>query len=180
LREVLLDRANAGMSGRAEALLYAADRAQHVAEVIRPALRRGAVVITDRYVDSSLAYQGGGRHLDEHEIRRLSRWATGGLLPDLTVLLDLDPSAGLGRATGPGDRFESERLEFHEKVRSAFRELARRGRNRYVVLDVGALNQAAVHQLVLARVTTELPELPTGPSNPSAPQPAIRQRASRS
>ena len=158
LREVLLDRASTGMSGRAEALLYAADRAHHVAEVIRPALQRGAVVITDRFVDSSLAYQGAGRDLDDQEVRRLSRWATDGLLPDLTVLLDLDPVSGLQRATGPGDRFESERLEFHTKVRAAFLELARHGRNRYLVVDVSGRDPADVHRQVMERVATELPE----------------------
>ena len=156
LREVLLDRASSGMSARTEALLYAADRAQHVTEVIRPALARGAVVISDRYVDSSLAYQGAGRELDDHEVRRLSRWATGGLAPDVTVLLDVDPTVGLARATGPGDRIESEVLDFHQRVRSGFLELARQGRDRYLVIDVEASDAAAVHAAVLSRVETEL------------------------
>ena len=156
LREVLLDRNSTGMSPRTEALLYAADRAQHVSEVIRPALARGAVVISDRYVDSSLAYQGAGRELDDHEVRRLSRWATGGLAADLTVLLDVDPAVGLARATGPGDRIESEVLEFHERVRSRFLELARQGRDRYLVVDVEVSDAASVHALVLSRVEAEL------------------------
>ena len=157
LREVLLDKRSAGMSPRTEALLYAADRAQHVNEVIRPALSRGAVVITDRYVDSSLAYQAAGRDLDEHEVRRLSRWATRGLTPDLTLLLDVDPAVGLGRATGPGDRLEAEALEFHERVRAQFLDLARRGRHRYVVIDVTAADVGAVHALVLQRALDEIP-----------------------
>ena len=161
LREVLLDKANSAMSARTEALLYAADRAQHVSEVIRPALSRGAVVITDRYVDSSLAYQGAGRDLDDHEVRRLSRWATGGLIPDLTVVLDVDPSVGLARATGPGDRIETEALQFHERVRSRFLELARHGRGRYLVVDVTTADAQAVHRRVLERVTLELSSGPT-------------------
>jgi dTMP kinase len=156
LREVLLDRSNSGMPPRAEALLYAADRAQHVSEVIRPALARGAIVISDRYVDSSLAYQGAGRELDENEVRRLSRWATGGLTADLTVLLDVDPAVGLARATGPGDRIESEVLEFHERVRSRFLELARQGRDRYLVIEVEEADVRAVHARVLNHVEGQL------------------------
>jgi dTMP kinase len=158
LREVLLDRRSVGMSPRTEALLYAADRAQHVSEVVRPALARGAIVITDRYVDSSLAYQAGGRDLDEHEIRRLSRWATRGLTPDLTLLLDVDPAIGLSRATGPGDRLEAEALAFHERVRAQFLDLARRGRNRHLVVDVSATDVASVHAVILQRVLDEIPD----------------------
>jgi dTMP kinase len=159
LREVLLDKANTDMSPRTEAMLYAADRAQHVAQVIRPALARGAVVITDRYVDSSLAYQGGGRALDDTDVRRLSQWATGGLAADITVLLDLDPAVGLRRTVGPGDRLEAEDVEFHQRVRSAFLELASRRRNRYLVLDVESLDTEEVAAQVLARVEPELPDL---------------------
>jgi len=165
LREVLLDRASTGISARTEALLYAADRAQHVAEVIRPALARGAVVISDRYVDSSLAYQGAGRELDEHEVRRLSRWATGGLAPDLTIVLDVEPSVGLARATGPGDRIEIEALEFHQRVRSQFLELARRGRDRYLVVDVTTADAAQVHARVLERISQALPDPPGSDSS---------------
>ncbi len=135
IRKVLLSRSSADLSPRAEAMLYAADRADHVANVVRPALARGAVVVTDRYVDSSLAYQGAGRALRPTEIRRLSDWATEGLRPDLTVLLDLDPAVGLARAGGTPDRMEAESLVFHERVRTAFRELAHHGRSRYVVID---------------------------------------------
>ena len=157
LREILLDRRSVGMSPRTEALLYAADRAQHVTEVVRPALARGAVVISDRYVDSSLAYQAAGRDLDEREVRQLSRWATRGLTPDLTLLLDVDPAIGLARATGPGDRLEAEALAFHERVRTQFLDLARRGRHRYLVIDVTTADVAAVHAAVLSRVLDEIP-----------------------
>jgi dTMP kinase len=160
LREVLLDKANTDMSPRTEAMLYAADRAQHVAQVIRPALARGAIVITDRYVDSSLAYQGGGRDLEDAELRRLSQWATGGLRPDVTILLDIDPELGLRRSVGPGDRLEAEAMVFHQRVRDAFRDLAGHGRNRYLVLDVAAAGVDEIAAQVLARVEPELPEPP--------------------
>jgi dTMP kinase len=156
LRELLLDRGSAELTPRAEAMLYAADRAQHVAEVIRPALEAGAIVITDRYIDSSLAYQAGGRDLEDADVKYLSMWATDALLPDLTVLLDIDPTTGLKRATGPGDRLESEALEFHRRVRVAFRSLASHDRDRYLVLDA-SLPADAVHTAVLERVTTMLP-----------------------
>ncbi|MGY1795348.1 dTMP kinase [Geodermatophilus sp. SYSU D00525] len=137
IRALLLDPASAGLSPRAEALLYAADRAHHVDTVVRPALEAGEVVVTDRYVDSSLAYQGAGRALALDEVRRLSAWATGGLVPDLTVLLDLPPEAGLARARGraAADRLESESVEFHERVRATFLDLAAAEPGRYLVLD---------------------------------------------
>lgn len=135
LRALLLDTAHANMSPRAEALMYAADRAQHVTEVINPALSRGAVVITDRYVDSSLAYQGAARGLRSEDVAWLSRWATGGLVPDLTILLDLPPQAGLGRRARSADRLEAEPSEFHERVRAGFLGLARAEPERYLVLD---------------------------------------------
>ncbi|MFD0820614.1 dTMP kinase [Micromonospora zhanjiangensis] len=126
------------LSPLAKALLYADDRAQHVATVVRPALGRGAVVISDRYVDSSLAYQGAGRTLPVDEVSWLSSWATGGLKPDLVVLLDVDPATGLARvaARGAGTDFvESEALDFHERVRYAFLDLAASDPKRYLVLD---------------------------------------------
>ncbi len=137
IRALLLDPATGDLSPRAEALLYAADRAQHVHAVVRPALDVGEVVVTDRYVDSSLAYQGAGRALAVEEVRRLSAWATRGLVPALTVLLDLPPATGLQRARGRGaaDRLEAESLDFHERVRATFLELAAAEPERYLVLD---------------------------------------------
>lgn len=123
---------------RAEALLYAADRAHHVETVVRPALERGDVVIQDRYLDSSVAYQGAGRVLGTEEVRQLSLWATGGLLPDLTVLLDLDPAAARRRLDAddkPFDRLEAERESFHVRVREEFLGLARTEPDRFLVLD---------------------------------------------
>lgn len=126
------------VSPRAEALLYAADRAHHVASVVRPAIERGEVVIQDRYLDSSVAYQGAGRVLDAGEIRGLSLWAAEGALPDVTVLLDLDPAVARGRldaADKPFDRLEAEKAEFHERVRAAYLRLADAEPERFLVLD---------------------------------------------
>ncbi|WP_319459779.1 dTMP kinase [Micromonospora sp. RTP1Z1] len=139
IRSLVLDTAEAeAPSPRAEALLYAADRAHHVATVVRPALVRGAVVISDRYVDSSLAYQGAGRTLPVEEVSWLSSWATGGLKPDLVVLLDVDPHTGLARVESRSqgaDRLEAESVAFHERVRYAFLDLAAADPKRYLVLD---------------------------------------------
>ncbi len=126
------------VSARTEALLYATDRAHHVDTVVRPALDRGAVVITDRYLDSSVAYQGDGRDLGAADVERLSLWATEGLLPSLTVLLDLDPVVGLSRLTGSPDRLESAGAEFHARTRRAFLERAAAGGERWLVLDATA------------------------------------------
>ncbi|HET6300131.1 dTMP kinase [Microbacterium sp.] len=123
---------------RAEALLYAADRAQHVATVVRPALERGDIVIQDRYFDSSLAYQGAGRVLGREEVRRLSLWAVDGLIPDVTVLLDLDPEIARERREAQGkpfDRLEAEEAEFHENVRREFLALADAEPARFLVVD---------------------------------------------
>jgi dTMP kinase len=135
LRALLLDTAHTGMSARAETLMYAADRAEHVDTVIGPALRRGAVVVTDRFVDSSMAYQGRGRNLPISEIAGLNQWATGGLRPDLTILLDLPPVAGLVRRAPSADRLEAEPTEFHQRVREGFLAQARAEPQRYLVLD---------------------------------------------
>jgi len=135
LRALLLDTSHTGMSPKAEALMYAADRAEHVASVIAPALARGAIVITDRYVDSSLAYQGAGRDLPVEEIARFNWWATGGRTPDLTILLDMDPMAGLSRRARSADRLEAEPADFHLRVRAGFQALARTEPARYLVLD---------------------------------------------
>lgn len=123
---------------RAEALLYAADRAHHVDSVVRPALERGDVVLTDRYLDSSVAYQGVGRGLGAAEVERLSLWATEGLLPSLTVLLDIDPVAGLARMTGEPDRLERAGDEFHRRTRQAFLDRAAADPGRWLVLDATA------------------------------------------
>ncbi|MER7209831.1 dTMP kinase [Streptosporangium sp. NPDC000239] len=157
LRAILLDAVHQGLSARSEALLYAADRAEHVEKVIRPALDRGALVISDRYVDSSLAYQGAGRALDQAEVERLNRWATGGLVPDLTVLIDTPPSVGLARLGGAADRIESEPMEFHERVRREFRALAAAEPERYLVLD-GTLPQERISQLIHDRMREMLPD----------------------
>ncbi|HEX6872429.1 MAG TPA: dTMP kinase [Micromonosporaceae bacterium] len=146
IRSLLLDRhASSGPAGvvltpRAEALLYAADRAHHVASVVRPALAHGNVVISDRYIDSSLAYQGAGRTLPVDEVSWLSKWATGGLRPDLVVLLDIDPEVGLRRIVDRGlaDRLEMESVSFHERVRYAFLDLASADPRRYLVIDATA------------------------------------------
>lgn len=127
--------ASADIAPRAEALLFAADRAQHVAEIIRPALDRGAVVITDRYLDSSLAYQAGGRELTADEIRSLSMWATDGLLPDRTYLLDMDPALSHARLTHAEDRMESAGDGFQRRTREAFLELAAAEPDRFRVID---------------------------------------------
>jgi dTMP kinase len=135
LRALLLDTAHAGMSSHSEALLYAADRAEHVAKVIDPALERGAVVITDRYIDSSLAYQGAGRGIPTADIARLNSWATDGRTPDLTVLLDMPPEIGRSRHARSADRIEAEPVEFHRRVRAGFLMLAHAEPDRYLVLD---------------------------------------------
>jgi dTMP kinase len=157
LRELLLDPATS-VTAQTEALLYAADRAEHVAHVVAPALTRGAVVISDRYSDSSIAYQGYGRGLEAREVARASRWATGGLHPDLTLLLDLDPEEGLRRARGRGgraDRLEAEALDFHSRVRAGFLRLAEVDPGRYAVIpatgapdEVAARVRAAVAALL--------------------------------
>lgn len=138
IRAMLLhgvDGAKADIAPRAEALLFAADRAQHVAEVIRPALERGAVVITDRYLDSSLAYQAGGRELTLDEVRELSLWATKSLLPDRTYLLDMDPALSHNRLEHAADRMESAGDGFQARTRQAFLDLAKAEPDRFLVVD---------------------------------------------
>jgi dTMP kinase len=134
LRRIVLDPATGDISHRTEALLYAADKAEHVDTVIAPALARGAVVVTDRYVDSTLAYQGAGRSLGDRELERLARWATSDLRPHLTVVLDLPPQAGLTRFE-ERDRIEQESLDFHERVREMFLQLASSSPEHYLVVD---------------------------------------------
>lgn len=137
LREIVLHR-RGEIAPRAEALLYAADRAHHIATKVRPALERGEVVIQDRYLDSSVAYQGAGRVLDADEVRDVSLWATEGLLPDLTILLDLDAAAGQARladARTRYDRLEAAGDDFHQRVRDAYLALAAAEPQRFLVLD---------------------------------------------
>ena len=134
LRGIVLDPETGALSARTEALLYAADKAEHVDTVVRPALAAGEVVVTDRYVDSTLAYQGAGRTLDLAEVEGVARWATGDLRPQLTVLLDVEPAVGLGRFHGR-DRIEEEPVDFHERVRAAFLAMAARDSEHYLVLD---------------------------------------------
>ena len=154
MRHVVLSPEFAGLDDRAEALLYAAARGEHVARVVRPALSRGAVVVCDRYLDSSVAYQGYGRGLGPDRIRDLSLWATGGLLPDLSVLLDVDPRQGLARFE-QRDRLEAEPVEFHDRVRAGFREVAAANPDRYLVLDAG-LPVREIADRIAARVLVDL------------------------
>jgi dTMP kinase len=156
LRRLLLEAGSIGVSPRTEALLYAADRAEHVDTVIKPALERGAVVVSDRYVDSSIAYQGAGRTLAPEDVARLSRWATAGLRPNLTVVIDVPPEVGLGRLYEPADRLESESVEFHERVRSGFLELAARDARRYLVVD-GTQSPEQVFSAIKDRLSGALP-----------------------
>jgi dTMP kinase len=151
MRTVVLSPENAGLDDRAEALLFAASRADHAARVIRPALERGDVVICDRYLDSSVAYQGVGRELGEQEVRDLSLWATRGLVPDLTIVLDVDPAIGLSRRPEP-DRLEAEPLEYHRLVRAAFVSFAEKDPQRYLLIDAsGPIEEIA--DVIYARIT---------------------------
>ncbi|SFE10780.1 dTMP kinase [Blastococcus tunisiensis] len=186
IRAIVLDKAHVGISSRSEALLYAADRAQHVNDVLRPALDAGEVVITDRFVDSSLAYQGAGRTIPLDDVRMLSRWATDGLEPDLTILLDLPPEVGLARARGRAvaDRLESESLEFHQRVRRTFRVLAESAPDRYLVLDA-RLAPDEIAAAIRVRVAELLSGLPLqqlahsdGPHGGPAPTAGTRPSAS--
>ena len=152
IRRVVLDtEPRIDRTGRADALLFAASRAQHVDEVIRPALERGAVVLCDRYADSSLAYQGSGSGVPMDELRAVQRFATGGLVPDLTILLDLPVAAGLGRKADEVTRFEAyQDLAYHERVRSAFLGFAADEPDRYVIVDASGDETAALAGAVAA------------------------------
>lgn len=158
IRDIVLHH-RGDIAPRAEALLYAADRAHHVATLVRPALARGDVVIQDRYLDSSVAYQGAGRVLDAGEVRELSLWAAGGALPDVTVLLDIDPDSARRRLDAddkPFDRLEAEKADFHARVRAAYLDLAAAEPGRFLVLDatqpVDAL-AAAIRERVADRLS---------------------------
>ena len=153
LREIVL-HSRGHIAPRAEALLYAADRAHHIATVVRPALERGAVVIQDRYLDSSVAYQGAGRVLDPDEVRHVSMWATEGLVPDVTVVLDLDPAIGRDRldaANKQFDRLEAEALDFHTRVRDAYLAMAEAEPKRFLVVDA-TLDRDVIRDAIVARL----------------------------
>ena len=148
IRKLLLDNEAIEMDARAEALLYAADRAQHVAEVIKPALDADKAVVSDRFVDSSLAYQGIARGLGLEEIYRISEWGTGGILPDLVFFLKVDPQEGLSRVPGQHDRLEQEEADFHKKVADAYVTLAKRFSQRYVIIDASKSPEEVHKQVV--------------------------------
>ncbi len=156
VREIVLG-SNIEVSAEAEAYLMTAARAEHVRQVIRPALARGAIVLCDRFVDSTLAYQGAGRGLPTDELRRIQMLAVGASWPDMTVLLDLHPDAGLARRRSGGDsnRIDDEELEFHQRVADWFREEAARNPTRWVVID-GQPNTIMVHEAVLNCVMSRL------------------------
>ena len=150
LRKLLLGPDHPELVSRAEALIYAADKAQHVEALIRPALAEGRVVVCDRYVDSMIAYQGAGRVLDLAEVEQVARWATGGLRPDLTVLLDADPADAVATIRQQ-DRLEAAGLDFHRRARAHFLRLASQAPDRYLVLDARE-SREAIAQQVAARV----------------------------
>lgn len=158
IRSILLSPETGHLDPRAEALLYAADKAQHLSEVVRPALARGAVVVCDRYIDSMLAYQGAGRVLDLAEVAALARWATEGLRPDLTVLLDVDPHQSV-HTKAQQDRLEAAGVEFHDRVRQGFLDLAAADPDRYLVLparDRRAVIAARIRERVAGLGVSEL------------------------
>jgi dTMP kinase len=154
LRSLVLDHGHGHIDAHTEALIFAASRAAHASQVIRPALERGEVVLTDRYIDSSVAYQGAGRDLGAEAVRSLNEWATSGLQPDLTVLLDVDPADGRRRRTAGDaaeDRLESEADEFHSTIRGAFLDLADSRPETYLVLPADLpVNELAAR--ILTRV----------------------------
>jgi dTMP kinase len=169
VRDLLLDP-GVELAPQAEALLFAAARAELVERVIRPALERGAVVLCDRYLDSSLAYQGGARGLGRGPVTEVNRFATGGILPDLVVLLDLDPAAGLARRAGDPDRIEAQDLGFHRRVREAFLDLAAADLSRFCVVDA-----ARPVPEVAARVRTAVLALLEGSGEPRWGAPVGRE-----
>ncbi|MBD3367677.1 MAG: dTMP kinase [Candidatus Eisenbacteria bacterium] len=153
IREILLDRSVSGMEPRAELMLFLASRAEHVERLVLPALRRGAVVISDRYADASVAYQGGGRELGTDLVERLNETATGGVQPDVTFLIDVTPEAGQRRKSRDPhapDRIEEETLAFHERVRNAYLGLASREPSRFVIVN-GERDRDEIADEILAR-----------------------------
>jgi len=172
LRKILLGHETGAISPRAEALLYAADRAHHVFSTIRPALDRGDVVITDRYFDSSIAYQGAGRVLQPNEVARISRWATESLFPTLTIIIDQPAEIGLARLKSR-DRLEAEPLAFHERVRNEYLQIASLDPERYLIVD-GTQSIDDIHEEIISRVG-EIPALKRN----SEKQTKTKRRASR-
>ena len=168
LRSIVLSPETGDIADRTESLLYAADKAEHVHAVVRPALERGEIVVTDRYVDSTLAYQGAGRALDVTEVEQVARWATGDLRPHLTVVLDLEPEAGLGRFD-ERDRIEGQSLDFHRRVRQAFLDMAAGDPDHYLVLDARAPVEA-----IAAAVSGAVTPLLTRAAQPARPAQAAR------
>ena len=159
IRNVILDKANTTMDGRTEALLYAASRRQHLVEKVWPAIKEGKIVICDRYLDSSLAYQGGARGLGVDEILNINLFATEGTWPDLTLLFDIEPKLGLERIAKNSDRevnrLDLEKIEFHNKVRQTFLDLSKRYPDRFVVIDASKgidEVQKATMDAILARL----------------------------
>ncbi|MDI3281102.1 MAG: dTMP kinase [Bacillota bacterium] len=157
IRQLLLDPAWGELAGQTEILLYSAARAQLVAEVIRPALARGLVVVCERYVDSTLAYQGYGLGYDLEQIGAVNALATSGLWPDVTFLLDIDPVQGLQRA-GRSDRVEQRGLEFHRRVREGYLQLARAWPERIVVVEVAGRSPAEIQAEIRAELARRWPE----------------------
>jgi dTMP kinase len=175
LRDLLLDARTIGLDDRTEALLMAADRAQHVAEVVRPALAAGRHVVSDRYIGSSLAYQGHGRGLPIPALRRLSDWAADGLWPDLIVLLDVPRAVSASRSGAAPDRLEAAGDAFHDRVARGYRALASTDATRWVTID-GSGAPDDVEAAVWAAVTNRLPDLaavppPAEPHNGERPTP---------
>lgn len=154
IRDTVLSREHEGMNPQSEALLFAAARGDHVARVIRPAIARGDFVICDRFIDSSIAYQGYARALGPDRVRDLSTWATGGLLPDLTVVLTLDPELSMKRVINP-DRLEAEPMQYHRDVADAFIKIVALDPHRYLVVDATGTKEA-IAEVIRQRVMREL------------------------
>jgi len=159
IRNVILDKNNVAMDKRTEALLYAASRRQHLVEKVWPALKEGKIVICDRYLDSSLAYQGGARELGVDNVLAVNSFATEGTFPDLTLLFDIDPQIGLARISANSERevnrLDLEKIEFHNKVRNTFLELAKRYKDRFVVIDASKSREEVAKktlEVILSRI----------------------------
>ena len=159
IRNVILDKGNTAMDGRTEALLYAASRRQHLVEKVWPALKEGKIVICDRYLDSSLAYQGGARGLGIEEVLNINLFATENTWPDLTLLFDIKPEIGLARINANADRevnrLDLEKIEFHNKVRESFLALAKRFPDRYVIIDA-SLSRDEVAKATMEAILSRL------------------------